>query len=216
MRSSLATLFTVALVLAVPGCDKAYYGTMQKFGMEKRDILVSRVKEARTDQQEARDQFKTTLERFKELTGFDGGDLEQTYAKLKDDFDACETRANAVRGRVKSIEEVATALFSEWQDEADQIQNRTLRTESERMMRESRSNYDKLIAAMRRAESKMDPPLHAFKDQVLVLKHQLNAKMIASLQGDLRKIEDDVAAAIREMEESIAEANRFVEAMPLD
>ena len=209
----LALLTGVALFASA--CDKAYYGTMKKFGLEKRHILVDRVKEARDGQEEAKEQFKTTLERFKELTAFDGGELEDTYKKLLADFETCEARANEVKAHVDAIEVVAEDLFSEWKAEADEIQTKKLRWESERMLRESRDNYQDLMEAMRKAEGKMEPPLAAFKDQVLMLKHHLNAKMVASLKGDLGKIEDDVEALIAEMEASIKEADRFVDAMPL-
>ena len=56
----------------------------------------------------------------------------------------------------------------------------------------------------------MDPPLRAFRDQVLYLKHNLNARAIASLQGELRAVESEVAALVREMERSIREADSFV------
>lgn len=58
--------------------------------------------------------------------------------------------------------------------------------------------------------------LSAFQDQVLFLKHNLNARAIASLKGNLAAIESDIAVLIREMETSIREANRFIDAMRLE
>jgi hypothetical protein len=66
---------------------------------------------------------------------------------------------------------------------------------------------------MRSAERKIDPVLTAFRDQVLFLKHNLNAQALASLQGELVTVEGDIAELVREMEISIAEANDFIEAM---
>lgn len=66
---------------------------------------------------------------------------------------------------------------------------------------------------MKRAEQKIDPVLDAFRDQVLYLKHNLNAQAIASLQSELVSIESDVAKLIREMEASIREANSFISSM---
>ena len=71
------------------------------------------------------------------------------------------------------------------------------------------------MQAMRRAEQKMAPVLTAFKDQVLYLKHNLNAQAIASLQSELSSIESDVVQLIREMEASIREADTFISAMAL-
>ena len=36
------------------GCSSAYYGTMEKLGYPKRDLMVSRVESARDAQQEAK------------------------------------------------------------------------------------------------------------------------------------------------------------------
>ena len=66
---------------------------------------------------------------------------------------------------------------------------------------------------MKRAERKIDPVLSAFHDQVLYLKHNLNAQAIASLQSELASIETDVAGLIKEMEASIVEANSFIDSM---
>jgi hypothetical protein len=66
---------------------------------------------------------------------------------------------------------------------------------------------------MRAAEQKMQPVLVAFNDQVLFLKHNLNAQAIASLQTTAAGIETDVNRLIEDMEKSIAEANSFIEEM---
>ena len=66
---------------------------------------------------------------------------------------------------------------------------------------------------MRRAESSIPPVLTVFNDQVLYLKHNLNAQAIASLQTQVTQIENDVSGLLRDMETSIAEANAFISDM---
>ena len=66
---------------------------------------------------------------------------------------------------------------------------------------------------MKDAAAKMDPVLAAFKDQTLFLKHNLNARAIASLETDLAKVKTEVAELIQEMEASIAEANAFIDSL---
>jgi hypothetical protein len=66
---------------------------------------------------------------------------------------------------------------------------------------------------MENAESKIEPVLAAFHDQILFLKHNLNAQAIASLQGELTTVENDIGILIREMEKSIDEANAFIQEM---
>jgi hypothetical protein len=49
------------------------------------------------------------------------------------------------------------------------------------------------------------------RDQVLFLKHNLNAKDIVSLRGELVQVESDTDKLIKELEASIAEADRFIQ-----
>jgi len=115
-----------------------------------------------------------------------------------------------VRDRIKSIENVAEALFDEWESELDQYTSQDLRRSSEQKLAQTKKRYQKLIKAMKRAESKMTPVLNVFKDHVLFLKHNLNAKAIASLQPEVVGVERDVATLIKEMDKSIAEADAFI------
>lgn len=214
LRSAFVAVSCAVLLLPGVGCRSVYYDLNEElFGRHKRDILSARVEAAREDQQEAQEQFLTTFELFKQATGFQGGDLEDFYHELKRDYDASVAKADAVRERIDSIEQVAGDLFSEWDSEIAVISNPELRRRSSANLRETRGRYDQLIAAMRRAESKMDPVLVAFNDQVLFLKHNLNARAIASLEDNVVAIEDDVSALIREMRVAIQEAERFVASM---
>ena len=81
------------------------------------------------------------------------------------------------------------------------------------MYDDTKGQYEQLLRAMKAAESKMKPVLAAFKDQELFLKHNLNAQAIASLSGTAAQIQSDVTNLIRDMEVSIAEANKFIEQM---
>ena len=75
---------------------------------------------------------------------------------------------------------------------------------------DTRRQYKQLIDAMNRAEAKIAPGLVVFKDQVLYLKHNLNAQAISSLKGELKTVESDVTELIKAMEKSINEANAFI------
>ena len=201
------------LALALCACRSAYYSTMEQFGVHKRDILVDEVEEGREDQAEAQEQFKSTYEAFKELTGYEGGELEDVYDNLSEELEDCEDAAGDLTKKIDDIEQVAEDLFTEWDGEIGEMQDATLKSESKSMLSDTRSRYSDLIGAMRKAESKMEPVLGSFRDHVLFLKHNLNAKAIASLQGTVPKIESEVAALIADMEKSIAEADEFLKAM---
>jgi hypothetical protein len=205
-------LTLTAFSLCLGGCQSVYYGTMEQLGYEKREILVDRVEDARNAQEEAKNQFRSALEKFSAVVNFKGGDLEERYNKLDSEYQRCDSKAKAVHNRIADVEDVSKALFDEWQAELKQYTNQDLMRASERRLNDTRRRYQQLIQAMKRAEKKIDPVLSAFRDQVLFLKHNLNAQAVASLQKELSTIEVDVATLIKDMEASIAEADKFIKA----
>lgn len=205
----------LALMLALAGCSTVYYETMEQFGVHKRDILVDRVEEARDSQEAAKEQFSSALEQFTTLLNFDGGDLQDVYESLNQEFEQSESRAEAVSNRIREVEDVSADLFDEWEDELELYTNQALRNSSAASLRQTRGRYQQLIASMHTAESKMVPVINAFRDQVLFLKHNLNSRAIASLKSELTTIEGDISDLIRDMENSIAESNRFLTELAL-
>lgn len=208
------TLIVLLLpVLLLAACSSAEYALKEKFGIHKREILVDRVSEARDSQQEAKEQFASALEAFRATVPFEGGDLEAVYARLQGILEESEARADEVRERIAAVEDVAEALFEEWQEELDLYSSDQLRRSSAAKLRQTRQHYQRMIAAMRRAEAKIAPVLAPLRDQVLYLKHNLNARAIAALQSELGRVEGDVASLIRDMEAAIREADAFIRRM---
>ena len=56
-RMNLMLIVTGAILLV--GCSSAYYGTMEKLGYHKRDLMVNRVESARDAQEDAKEQFES-------------------------------------------------------------------------------------------------------------------------------------------------------------
>lgn len=205
--------FFAALILTLSACQTAYYGALEKVGIHKRDVLVSRVEKTRDSQEEAKEQFKSALEQFKSVVNFDGGELESTYNKLNDEYENSKEAAQEVSDRINSVASVSEALFDEWEDELQQYTSESLKRKSRQQLKQTQGQYERLVKSMRRAEKTMQPVLNVFKDQVLFLKHNLNAQAIASIKGELRTIESDVSRLIQQMNSSIKEANDFIESI---
>ncbi len=203
--------FLAALILA--GCSSAYYKTMENFGVEKRDILVDRVEDARDAQDDASEQFASALEQFRSVVNFDGGDLEEVYDRLNSEYEQSRDEAADVSERIDEVESVAEDLFDEWQDELAEFSRADLRRNSESLLKDTRRRYGQMMKAMRRAEGSMEPVLEAFQDQVLALKHNLNARAIGALRNELGSIERETARLIAEMQKAIAEADSFIQSM---
>lgn len=206
-------LLMLATFLMLTACTTMYLEGLEKVGIPKRDVMVYRVEKARDTQQETKEQFKSALEQFTAATNFQGGDLEVTYKRLNDAYEASLSKAEEVRSRIADIESVSEALFTEWKQEITQYSNASMRQNSQRKLDATQAHYHQLISSMKQAESKIQPILTVFNDQVMYLKHNLNARAIASLKGELGNIKSDVSALIASMERSINEANAFINTM---
>ena len=206
-------LLLVSIVVFLAACQSAYYAAWEKVGVEKRDILVDRVEDAKDSQEEAQQQFSSALEEFSTLINFDGGELQEVYEQLKDQFEASEESADLVTSRIDKVESVAEALFDEWQDELEKYTNATLKRDSQRKLKDTQRRYKSLLSAMRRAESKMPPVLEALEDNVLYLKHNLNASAIGALQGEFNGIKREINQLVSEMNKAISESNNFISSM---
>ena len=206
-------IFVIPLVLLLAACQSAYYEAAEQVGYHKRDILVDRVESSRDAQQEAEEQFQDALEQLSALTNFDGGDLEDIYEEVADEYESSLEAAEEVTEQINAVEHVAQSLFTEWEEEINQYSNARLKSESQAKLRETRSRYNGMMAAMRKSEAKMDPVLRAMNDNVLYLKHNLNAKAVASLQVEFSRIEQDIEVLIAEMRKSIATSDAFIASM---
>ncbi len=153
------------------------------------------------------------MEQFKELTGFNGGDLETEYNKLKASYDKCKSRADTVSTKITAVDKVANAMFADWSTQLDDYHDQGLRNASEQKLNDSKARYAQLLVAMRNSEAKMKPVLDAFADRVHFLNDNLNAAAISSLQGTTAGISTDVQNLIQDMDASINEANAFIDNM---
>ncbi|MDG1304390.1 MAG: DUF2959 domain-containing protein [Pseudomonadales bacterium] len=204
-------IFLLSAVISLTACETVVYDALEKVGYHKRDILIDRIDAAQASQTEGQEQFKSALEQFKSVINFDGGDLEVTYDQLNDEYEASVDAADEIHDRIDSVKNVADALFDEWQEELEQYSNASLRRDSERQLKNTRRRYSKVLGAMRRAEKAIDPVLASLKDNTLYLKHNLNARAIASLKNELGTVDNDVNALLTAMQQAINESNAFID-----
>ncbi|WP_114324735.1 DUF2959 domain-containing protein [Candidatus Colwellia aromaticivorans] len=204
-------LCVIISFITLSGCSSAYYSAMEKVGIHKRDIMVDRVVDAKESQQDAQEQFKSALAEMTALINFDGGDLEEQYNVIQEQYEDSKDAAERVSSRIEKIEDVSDALFEEWEDEIDEISSSSLKRQSATKLRETQRRYQSLIKSMRKAESKMAPVLSALKDNSLFLKHNLNAKAVGALQGEMVSIKRDVSALIKEMNSAIEQSQKFID-----
>ena len=213
MRLGRACLLGLILV-SLTGCRNVVYSTYENFGIYKRDLLKKAVVAARDEEKGAQQEFKDALTRLKELTGFEGGELEKQYRRVQSSYDDAASRVAAVHKRVQDVETVAGDLFTEWEKENRQIETPELRKNSHQQLVDTRLRYEEMLGALKKSERSMDPVLHKLHDYVLALKHSLNAEAIGQLRGESAKIQADVGRLLEEMNASIASADAFIRQMP--
>ncbi len=206
-------LIIFALAFSLAACQQAYYEAAEQVGYHKRDILVDRVEDSRDAQQAAEEQFTSALEQLQEMVNYDGGDLEDMYDDMVEVYEDSEASAEKVRDRIDAVDNVANSLFKEWEAEIGESTSASLKADSQAKLTETRSRYNTMIAALRRSEKKMEPVLSSLNDNVLYLKHNLNAQSIASLKTEFRTIEGNIDALIIEMRKAIASSDAFIASM---
>lgn len=198
------------LQVVLMGCASTYYDALETLGVHKRDIFVDRIEESLEVQKEGQAQFESALEQFKATIDFDGGGLEKAYNLFNDEYEDSEDAAKAISAHIASVESVADALFEEWSDELDLYSSPSLRRASERQYLATQKKYRRLLASMQRVEDSMQPVLATMRDNVLFLKHNLNARAIDALKGELGSINRDVSTLVKNMQRSIQESEAFI------
>lgn len=203
----------LSLMLMLSGCQSAYYSAMEKVGVHKRDILIDRVEETKDSQQESQEEFQSALERLTTLINFDGGELQDAYNQLNDDYKSSLAAANEVSSNINKVEDVADALFDEWSDELEQYKSASLKRQSSKKLAATQRQFSQLLRSMRSAESKMEPVLSSLQDNVLYLKHNLNAQAVAAIKGEFTNLKRDIQLLMNDMNKSIEDSNKFIEQM---
>jgi len=216
MRKLITILFIIFLTFSCAkrihkAVNDVKYSAYESVGYEKRDLFKKEIKNVKEDQEDTGEAFKDALTRLKEIYKVEGGDLEKQYTKLKDSLDDAKEESTQLKERIRKVDEVANDLFVEWSDEIKEIKTSELRSKSSKKLSETKRKYKKLERQLNRSEQKIEPVLSKLSDQVLYLKHNLNAKAIGGLKEEQEDIQADIKSLIEEVNESTRQADAFIE-----
>lgn len=211
--NSITRVAVVAAVVVLSGCTTIKYNTLEKVGIHKRDLLVGNVEDTRDAQQEAQEQFQDALERFGTVMTIKETKLKKAYDQLKDEYEDSEDAAEEVSEQIEEVEAVAGDLFKEWKAENKTYTDAVLRRDSESKLLDTQARYGEMLKTMKDAEASMKPVLATMRDNVLYLKHNLNAQAIGSLQTTFAELEGDIGILIERMNQSIARSDEFIRQM---
>lgn len=210
------TLLSIALLLSLTACgtvQKVQYSALEKVGIHKRDILVDRIESTTETQQETKKQFQSAYEELASLVKVDDAGLEKKYKKMAKAVEQSEEKAEELNERIASVDEVAKALFAEWNAELKEYQSASLRQASAKNLRTTEQRYAALYQKMQASQKRVAPVLRVMQDNTLYLKHNLNARAVNGISNEVLLIEGKVAELIKQMEASINESNQFVKSM---
>jgi len=210
LRKEIVLCCSCLFLLSLTACSSTYYGAMEKVGIHKRDILVDRVEAGRDSQEDAQKQFQSALEQFDSIVKLEETDLKKAYDKLNKEYEKSKDAADEVSSRIGKIESVADALFREWKAELKEYENQSLRRSSEKQLTATKKRYAEMLESMKTAEESMEPVLRIFHDNVLFLKHNLNAQAIGSLQSEFANLKGQIDVLVTSMNVAIASSNKFI------
>lgn len=195
------------------GCQTvqtAYDRTKEMFGVQKRDIMISEVKDARHSLEEVKVQFQSALDKLNTVLNSKEGKLEEKYKTLKSENEKTEKKAGDIQKSSDSVTRVAESMFAEWEAELNQYYSENLRSGSELRMQEAKGQYNKFINAMTLANEKAGPVLAAFSDLVLFSRHDLNSDTAESLTIELDAAAEKADSFFQEIDAAIGEADALV------
>lgn len=219
MSLSIFTLFLVfglSISCANPvsnAVNKVKYSAWETVGVEKRDLFKSQIENVKDDQEETQESFKDALTKLKEVYSFDGGNLEREYNKLSGSYERALSDADSVKKSIDKLNTIANDLFAEWREEIKTISTASFREKSRDQLDETKRKYTQLHRNLVASEKKIGPVLDKLKDQVLYLKHNLNAQAISGLKAEGVRIESDIQKLMRDMEASSKEADEFIKTL---
>ena len=213
LNSPLRVTILVIICSYLSGCSQLYYEFWEGFGKEKRDLLQDNVEAVVEDQKEVGEEFQDALTLIRALYGIEGGQLEERYNELRDQYESAEESAAELTDRIEQVEDIGEDLFAEWKKEAQDITSANLKRDSLRKLEDTKTKFVSLKSDLRRSEATMAPVLAKLRDQVLYLKHNLNARALGSLKNEAAAIEREIDSLIKEMQSSIAASKSFVKSL---
>ena len=211
--SSMSKILILISMLSMNSCSSIYYGFWETFGQDKRDLLKSEIENSNEDQKDIKEEFTSTLERIKKEYDFDGGELERTYDYLSSRYEDAKKREKKLQNRIDKIEDIGADLFKEWKQEALEIKNPKYRRSSLAKLSRTKTQFAQLRSNLSKTEKMLEVVMGKFKDQVLFLKHNLNAKALGSLKVEFKEIEKGINQLIGNINSSQSTNNIFIERM---
>lgn len=197
-------------LLLTSSCSTVYYNFWETLGKEKRDLLKSKLNDVNNAQEDVEEQYVDNLERIRKEYNFNEGELEKTYDKITDDYEDTNEKQKELSERINKANNIATDLFEEWKNEAYQLQNKNYKRKSLQKLAITKKKYSRTYTTIKKIEKDLNKILRKFKDQVIFIKHNLNAKVIGNLKSEFNDIKIDIKKQIKNIKRSKNQTELFI------
>lgn len=222
MKPTLQSGLAVAVLAALCGCSTMASFTAEKFGQARRVLLVRRLDQACKAQQQLQEAFQRALAQFESLASFAGGNRQKQTDQMSAALARCEARAKDVPARIAEADRAGQNLFREWKAASEKHPNEMYRRDRGAKRFNAQRDYNQMMAVLRNAESKIEPTLSAFRDQVeaaqavlldpaFQLDNGLNEHAQISVQDESARLAAQVDFLIQNLSDSIAQAHLFIQ-----
>jgi hypothetical protein len=207
-------LASLVLILSSTGCNNSLgYNFQEAMGTPKRQVLLSRVQDTRDAMKDTKKTFASAMQQFGSVYKESGSKLENKYVILKKEYETCNSKASDLRSQIASVKSIGQVLFQEWQKELDQFTNEQMRKLSEVKMQQTREKYVTMTESMDRVSARMTPVMTSMSDQLLNIKHSLNALIVVSLEEELVQLRGQMDNLMAEIDASVNHCNAFIGSM---
>lgn len=200
----------LVIALLFSSCTTLYLKTWDAMGYEKREVLAKNIEEMKEDQEDTRETFRDALQTLKMDHNIASTKLEDFYDDLKDHYEDADEEAKDLRDRVKRVDEIAEAMFEEWDSEISTMSSNSLKSKSRQKKRQTERKFATLQTKTKKVVSSLDKPLARLRDQTLYVKHNLNAQSLDIFQAENKDIAQDVEKLLASIDRSIKEADQFL------
>jgi len=175
-----ATKFVGLLMLVgvLAGCTNT--------GVKRTEKVENTSAQTRQNLQQTRQLVNETLKKIQGLQ-LEKFALPETFAALKKQSKAMNDATARLKKNMLAMETAGKARFDAWNTELASIQNKEIKAESTKRMKEAQAKYTKLMDVLRKSEAVMTPFASDLNDIVKYLDLDLSVESVKKLSGPIGK-----------------------------
>lgn len=205
--------FALWMTTVLPGSASAQIFGSDPEGIKRTDRLIKKAEDLVKQVVSARGEIEKTLDSYNAIFKDDMKNVRNAYKDVEGGMDKSEKQRAEVRKKLDEMKIEADAYFAGWSESLQEFDSENLRKRSESRMAETRSHFEKVLAAAGEARDAYEPFMTNLKDQWLYLGHDLNAEGIASLKPDAEELNGKAEKLFDKIDQGMDKANEYIESI---